>query len=563
MWCKVSPLFWAIGFMFFINLPSLAQNLPEKNEDYKKWSLEQLLFSIDSGLLDEETRLEYIEFYLQKAKKENSTDEIVIGYKKKVANLKDYDVKTIYADSLIDLAHHLNDKKVLGVAYDYKSYVEYVAKNYKNALKYGLEAENFLKATNDLYSLNSVKNSIGSIYYHLEEYPKAYKFFTETTTYYKEKSDRSYNDKRSYINNLFGLSKSAYHLQKYDTLQVIIKDGYKGIQELKTHHQPLETAYFSLLDGMYHYTLQEYSPSDSLLQAALPQIKKNSDFANEHLTYLYLGKNAWKTGKKEQALGYFKKVDSLYQNKDFINSELSEAYTYLVNYYKEEDDTEKQLAYTSTLLDISHQLQTQNKDLSDYLHKNMEAKKLEASKAQLEKEIKNNQLWRKGLYGVSGVLVVLVIIGLVYGNKKPKEQISNISEQPVNKPVAEDKIIAPKILSTEEILLEKLAKFEAEKGFLQKITLRDLAYNLSTNRTTLSQVLNEHKGGFKVYLKKLRIDYAVTEIEQDPKLKELNFDALAEEFGFGSGKSFSAAFKEITDTNLMDFIRLNKQQVVS
>src|SRR5699024_5827260 len=119
--------------------------------------------------------------------------------------------------------------------------------------------------------------------------------FQKTTKYYTDNKEKSYNNKKKYIIHLFGLGKSAHRLQKYDTLQVIIKDGYKGIQELKTHHQPLETAYFSLLDGMYHYTLQEYSPSDSLLQAALPQIKKNNDFANEHLTYLYLGKNAWKT----------------------------------------------------------------------------------------------------------------------------------------------------------------------------------------------------------------------------------------------------------------------------
>lgn len=64
------------------------------------------------------------------------------------------------------------------------------------------------------------------------------------------------------------------------------------------------------------------------------------------------------------------------------------------------------------------------------------------------------------------------------------------------------------------------------------------------NIFTLSQVLNEHKGGFKIYLKKLRITYAQSQIEQNPKLQHLNFDALAEEFGFGSDRSFSNALKK-------------------
>src|SRR5690606_2733987 len=162
-------------------------------------------------------------------KRENSISDIVTGYKKKIANLKGYEIKSIYADSLIELAHKLKDKKVLGVAYDYKSYVEYVAKNYENALEYGLQAEKLLEEVNEL---NSVKNSIGSIYYYVEEYPKAYKFFKEATIYYKDNND-SYNHLKGYVSSLFGLSKSAYHLQKYDTLQILIKEGYTGVKELK------------------------------------------------------------------------------------------------------------------------------------------------------------------------------------------------------------------------------------------------------------------------------------------------------------------------------------------
>src|SRR5690606_11929988 len=332
-----------------------------------KWSFEQLLFTIDSGLLDEQKEGEYIEYYLQKAKKENSKQDIVTGYRKKVTYFKDYELQKLYADSLLLYATQVKDKQITGVAYNTKRYVEFVAKNYEKALDYGLQAEEYLEEVEDFYTLNKVKGSIGAIYYHLEEYPKAYKFYKETTTYYKKNSNNSYNNLRGYVSSLFGLSKAAFRLQKNDTLPALLDEGYTAAGKLKQKSKSLETAYFSFINGMYHHTLQDYQKSDSLLNAALPHIKENNDFANEHLVYLYLGKNAWKSGKKQQALGYFEKTDLLYQNENFINTELSEAYSYIIDYYKEQKNPERQLHYTNILLQISNELQKNNKQLTTYL----------------------------------------------------------------------------------------------------------------------------------------------------------------------------------------------------
>lgn len=569
---KITRFFCITGLIFCINLLLSAQNSAEKNEDYKKWSFEQLLFTIDSGLLDEQKEGEYIEFYLQKAKKENSKQDIVTGYRKKVTYFKDYELQKLYGDSLLLYAEQIKDKQITGVAYNTKRYIEFVAKNYEKALEYGLQAEEYLEEVNDLYTLNKVKGSIGAIYYHLEEYPKAYKFFKETTTYYKKKSDNSYNNLRGYVSSLFGLSKATFRLQKNDTLPALLDEGYTAAGKLKQKSKSLETAYFSLVEGMYHHTLQDYQKSDSLLNAALPHIKENNDFANEHLVYLYLGKNVWQSGKKQQALGYFEKIDLLYQNENFINTELSEAYSYIIDYYKEQKNPERQLHYTNILLQISNELQKNNKQLTTYLHTNLDTKKLEESKAQLEKEISQNKAWSKGIYVIIAALIIL-IIGLFIGYKKSKKQLrdkyerlveqrQNLQEKqetPAPAENSEQEKAAVEIPDTAQIILEKLATFESNKGFLQKITLEDLADELLTNRTTLSQVLNEHKGGFKDYIKKLRIDYAVKEISSKPQLQELKLDVLAEEFGFGSAKSFSIAFKEVTDISVSDFIRLSRQ----
>ena len=64
------------------------KGLPE-GADYKNWTLEELLFSIDSGLLDKEKQEIYLEFYLQKAKKSKSQQDVVAAHKKKIGNGKE------------------------------------------------------------------------------------------------------------------------------------------------------------------------------------------------------------------------------------------------------------------------------------------------------------------------------------------------------------------------------------------------------------------------------------------------------------------------------------------
>lgn len=532
-----------------INLPLSAQNSAPKSGDYKKWTLEQLIFTIDSGLLDEETRLDYIEFYLQKAKKENAIQDIVTGYEKKAANLKDYDGKSLYADSLVELAHKLNDNKILGTAYYTKGYVESTKYNYTKSLDYLLKAKEYLENTDDLYTLNKVKAIIAYNYYHNEDYDKSYKLRKEVTKYYSEDKNNSYNSRKRYIISLLNLSVTAYHFQKYDTLQLLINEGYAEIPRLKTHHQPLETAYFSLVEGKYNHVLKNYQKSDSLLQSALPIIKKNNDPTNEHIGYMFLGKNAWEQNQKEKALGYFLKTDSLYQNKKIITVELCEAYTYIIEYYKEQNNTEQQLYYTNVLLQISDELKIRNKNLTNRLQ-NIDFKQQETKKTN----------YNKFIVVITVVFIIAVVFFVIKRKKSSKQQAPVNNGNGNDNDYKKESKPKPEIPDTVHTVMQKLAKFEEDKGFTEKITLDDLAKQLKTNRTTLSKIINEYKDtNFNGYINKLRIDNAMQEIRNNPQYKELKIEVLAEKFGFGNAKSFSDAFKEVTDMPLNDFISSSKK----
>lgn len=205
--------FWILFFLSFSGCFfyfAAAQN----NADYKNWTLKELLFMINSGKLTPADKEIYLEYYLKKAKKEQSAEDIITAYQKRINHTKDYTGKKQYADSLLSFALQLKDDQAIGIAYDTKSLIEYLNKDYEKALDYGLKAEEYLEKTSDNYTLNMIKNSVGSIYYHLEDYAKSEKITKEALIYYKTNQKEGYGYLRGYISNLYALSKTYFRLQK-------------------------------------------------------------------------------------------------------------------------------------------------------------------------------------------------------------------------------------------------------------------------------------------------------------------------------------------------------------
>ncbi|MDM1043540.1 AraC family transcriptional regulator [Myroides sp. 1354] len=569
-------------FLFLALFGVIVYGSPtQNNTDYKNWSMQELLFSINNDLLNPTDKAICIEYYLQKAKEENIPGDIINAYRKKVFLVEDFTLQSKYADSLLQFTLQINDMQAIGSAYNTMSYIEYVHKNYKKALEYGLQAEDYLKKTDDEYTLNKVKYAIGSIYYHLEDFDKSAQVTKESMLYYQSQlndSSNAYNNLRGYISNIYALSKTSFRQQKNDTIKLLLQEGYQAAKKLKSKDRTLETAYFDLIHGMYDHRLQQYTSSDSLLSKALPPIQSNGDYANEHLVYLYLGKNAWDRGQKEKALSYFQKIETLYKESNFANTELSEAFNYLITYYQEKKDLEKELYYTKLLMELSSELHKNNSKLSSFLHTHLDTKKLEASKQKLEYELSRSQSQIKGLYALVTILIFIVFMGLVYYQKtqqKLQQQYKHLIQESPKHPIQlsqrlQQESVASSVsveftesqqpLNTTQVLIRKLEDFEQKKGYLQKITQDELARQFGTNRNTLSKFFNEEKNiNFSDYLKHLRIQHAVRELTYNPKLHLLNLTGLADEFGFGSSKSFSNAFKEIAKISVTDFIKMRQQ----
>lgn len=514
-----------------------------------------------------------------KQKKTGDLKKIFYAKSKYIVHSAEFEQRLQHAQELIQLAKKHKNLYYTGLSYNKMALVYYMERDMEQSLHYELLAEKKLAKTNDLYNLNKSRYGIGSIYYFVGDYEKALSFFTQTANYYKNQN--SYNDLRGYINSIQYKAKCYQFLNLsesekiFDTLNSINK-------KLKTHHLELENGYLFLLNGQNLFAQKQYKASLEQLQKALPVIKNNEDFANEHLAYLYIGKNLWQLNEKEAAVEQFRKVDYLYDEKEYSDLNLLEAYDYLIAYYKTTNNLKMQLFYTEKLLTVSNHLQKQYKGLSNVLHTKYETTKLEASRDHLQKELKIQMYRKYVILGIATIIVVFLISCLFYYKKKQKtlrQKYEFFTQQRLFSELRTTHIVMPEIKQLEkenkqkelavynnnnnnsnktsktslsdkktQELLQKLNVFEDKRAYLNsKITINSLAKDLNTNSKYLSEVINNCKGqNFTNYLNQLRINLVLTELDDNKKLWKLTISAIAEEFGFNNARSFSDAFFKVT-----------------
>lgn len=111
---------------------------------------------------------------------------------------------------------------------------------------------------------------------------------------------------------------------------------------------------------------------------------------------------------------------------------------------------------------------------------------------------------------------------------------------------------------TEEHILNKLKKFENSKRFINKdISLAVLAGQLDSNTKYLSEIINSHyQVNFNTYINKLRINYIIEKLKNDPNFINYKISYLADNCGFSSHSSFATVFKSITGISPVKFIEL-------
>ncbi len=502
---------------------------------------------------DTTTSVLYINTYIKKGIDDEDMIKKARGYTFLSRYQKDAELKLQYLDSAISLSKNLTNEYFPAFPYSIKGKFYYDRLNFKKALDAFFESLKYAKRNNSTYYKYAAKRNIALIKNKLGKYDEALKGFKECLDYcYLPKI--GIKDSTSYLLIVADIAETYQNMGRIDSSSVYIQ---KGLELSKYVPEYDFYQYFVFRSGIDQYYLQNY-------KAALDSLQKSAYAASNMLNennvleaYLFSAKIFDKLAAPEQAIQYYQKIDSVYQQSGKVSSEVREAYNALLKRYKENKDTENQLVYIEKLLQFDSILQQDYKELNEILVKKYDTPQLLEEKQQLI-DVANNKNSTYSIY----IIVLIIIAGLLvvlfgyqfYRRRRFQERFEALLAQKNtdSERQKEDKVSEKKV-SDEEIgisstivqeVLEKLAVFEDQHEFLSsKVTLTQLSSELGTNNKYLSKIINTYKEkSFSQYINDLRIDYVVELLQSDKKIRSYTIKAIAREVGFNSAEVFSRTF---------------------
>ena len=502
----------------------------------------------------------YINIYIKKAKNEENWKELVNGYQNALHQSPN-NVRIQYADSMIYAAKKKKDAALIGSAYLSKGIVFYSQKKLSNALDNYIIANNYIAKTNDAYLIHKVKYNMGQVKYYLGFYDEAISLLKECVAYYKNEKPRPY------LNSLHSLGLCYNKIGNYGLCSETNKIGISESKELNVTEM---TPYFIHSDGINEYFMKNYDVAIKKIESSLIEINQKKDYANVAVGNFYIGKSFWELEKSDKAISYFQKVDRTFQDKGYIRPDLLEVYELLIAYYKTKDNLKAQLFYIDQLLAAVKTLKETNKYLIGKIHKEYDTKLIVTEKNKMKAEL----LSQKYNDTIFISIIVVFFAGLLFMTyrhfknravykQKFNELMVQIKDENRNKTkLKNDKSEILDInADTVNTVLKQLDKFERDKKFLEKdITLVKLAAAFNSNNKYLSKIIAHYKEkGFVEYINALKIDYLITLLQEEKKIRNYTNKALAEEAGFSSTQRFANAFLTKTGMPTSFFIEQLKE----
>lgn len=555
-------------FLLFIGYCNLLYSQNSLFENLNKYSYEELenkFYSYKDNNENEESRI-IAEFYIKKAKKENKDKKYIAeGYVLNHYN-KDLPVALKYIDSLEIISKNLQDERYPARIYLFKGMLYYNADNLKLALENYITALKYAKEKKNTRQIAIADLQIAYLNGYIGKPHEA----SKVLKYYYDNSGSLTNEDIQHIQ--INLAGSYLDIDEFGKAEKLIKNGLN--YTLKNNEYVRYNRYLSL-SGQYYLLTKQYPKSIEILEKAKAYFLKNNIDLDANYAMLYLGQSYAESKNKDKAVENYIKIDSIVQKTNNTFPELRDVYSYLIDYYKEKKDKEKQLFYIDRFLKINSILDTEFRYISRELPKKYDTPKLLSEKEEIIKELKNKKYLSYTTIGILCLLLIFIMILFVKAKRKENEykkiaqdlikSVSEKSHSTENK--TENEVIAnQEVFDSEknklpdeivEHILKELKIFEEKEKYLKTgITVDSLAKKIKTNSSYLSKVVNIYKEkSFPNYLNDLRIDYALIRLLNDKKFRSYNFSVIASELGYNNEQAFAKAFKKRTGTTLTAFLK--------
>ncbi|WP_430410109.1 helix-turn-helix domain-containing protein [Kordia sp.] len=438
-------------------------------------------------------------------------------------------------------------------SYDYGKYEE--------AFEHYTEAYDFYNANNK-YMAQMTSHNIALVKNVLGDQKGALKIFLKIHDAYLAsiQDTNTHFDRFSYSNILGAISDTylKYAIKEknlknslLDSAEVYIN---KGLKETERINNDAGYTFFLTEQGILAHERGNQQKAISTL--AIAETRAISE-KNKNLypsIYYYMGNSFKNNNDDENAIKFFRKVDSV-SLKNAINYPLLDrTYHSLINLYNKKGDNENALKYWHLFEENNKINEHVSKSVKDAIHREYDIKELEAL---IEKLISS----KKANYNTALIIIItLVLLFLAYFFYNKNKQLQNqikfdklLRELETKKqilPVEKQKSKSTLTIDEEKIqkILSELDKFEQKKQFLDlNCDLAFVAKKVKTNKAYLSKVIHSEKQQkFIQYITNLRINYALEKLKEDKLFRSYDIKSIASELGFKSPDSFSRAFKNKT-----------------
>lgn len=514
----------------------------------------------------------FADAFLAKAKRERDSLKLAEGYYKiaSVYSAKiQYDIAKKYLDSTILFSKGHISNRHPARAYILRANINGAQTNMSDAMDDLGHANTYAKTNGNIeqqyeikYFISLLKNSVG-------EHEEAISLLKEIITYYEQGNTDSEIIQQYHFFSLYALG-AEYNTTKepYSALTFNKKAIEISLKQKDSliYDRLLRSAGFS------YYLLGDYQRAlDSVLKSKrVSETKENLAVSTPMSIHTTLGLIYHKLQQAERSHFHLLKMDSIAFAENYY-SDVKEPYKLLIQYYKERENSEKQLFFINRLLYADSVVNSNKQYVSQRVNEDYDIPNLIEDKKRIISELqKEKRIWRIWIVLLLLISLVLLLLFIRYYRrqklyKKRFQQLLENSENSYNvfqksKVGAQNKIDIPKDIV--ENVLKKLEDFEENQNFLRlNLSLADVAKECGTNTKYFSKIINTYKNKtFTQYINDLRIAYTVNTLRQDSKIRRFTIKAIANEMGFNTTEAFSKSFYKSTGIYPSFFIKQLEKQ---
>ena len=459
-------------------------------------------------------------------------------------------------DSTISTAYRLKDKVVLSEAYIEKGNYFLEQRNYNNALKNFTISKQLSTEIKDDFTFYSSLVGIAKTKENLHEIKESIALYETSLPYFEKhkQQPKSFSIYLSILGKLSYLYSKTNHLNKSD---------YYNKIELSETVDTVNYQYALKNKGIIDFYKKDYNSAFNTLKKAQQVFWKQNDIKWYVISEQFLGEILYQQNRNKEAIQYFENVVEFSKQYKILDEELRLSYERVVEYNEKYGNNRDKLLSVNNLLSFDSLFYVADHTV---LKPNLE--KYENTFLKTERNLlkEKNQYFKRTSF--LGLVAILIFGGIVFYKMNQKHQKK---KNYLQKCLDEISIIEADIkeenqvektkfeVEIDEDFEQSLQLFEEQKLFLNpKFSLNDLVLELNANRTIVSNYINRSRSkNFNQYINELRINHLLKRFADEPNLKKYTIDALAEETGFNSRKTFSDAFLEHTGFRPSNYIKKN------